>query len=65
MFIHNEFSNINDYLIEGLQALNADTVRADIPTSFSVGDINVWSVSEKKKDIYVVVYSMVQEIRKI
>ena len=63
--IEQRAEKINDYLTEELQALNADTVREDIPTSFSVGDINIWSVFEEKKDIYAVVYSVVQKIRKI
>lgn len=53
---------INDYLTEDLQALNTDTVRADIPTSSSVGDINIWSVSQENEDTYAVVYSLEQKI---
>ena len=50
------------YLTEELQALNTDTVRADIPTSSSVSDIDIWSVSQKDDNTYAVVYSVEQKI---
>ncbi len=50
------------YLTEELQALNIDTVRADIPTSSSVNDIDIWSVSEEVDNAYAVVYAVDQEI---
>ncbi len=53
---------LNDYLTEELQALNADTIRADIPTSSSVQDINIWSVAEEKENTFSVVYSVQQKI---
>lgn len=49
-------------MTEELQALNTDTVRADIPTSSSVGDINIWSISQENEDTYAVVYSVKQKI---
>jgi len=49
------------YLTEELQALNTDTVRADIPTSSSVSDIDIWSVSQED-DSYAVVYTVEQKI---
>lgn len=49
------------YLTEELQALNTDTVRADIPTSSSVSDIDIWSVSQED-DAYAVIYSVEQKI---
>lgn len=49
------------YLPEELQALNTDTVRADIPTSSSVSDIDIWSISQED-DAYAVVYSVEQKI---
>ncbi len=60
--IEQRAEKINDYLTGELQALNADTVRADIPTSSSVGDINIWSVSPENDDTYAVIYSVVQKI---
>ncbi|WP_339253902.1 conjugal transfer protein [Sporosarcina sp. FSL W8-0480] len=60
--IEQRTEKINDYLTEDLQALNTDTVRADIPTSSSVGDINIWSVSQENEDTYAVVYSVEQKI---
>ena len=60
--IEQRTEKINDYLTEELQALNVDTVRNDIPTSSSVGDINIWSVSQDNEDTYAVVYSVEQKI---
>jgi len=53
---------ISDYLTEDLQALNTDMVRDDIPTSSSVSDIDIWSVSQEDNDAYAVVYSVNQKI---
>ncbi len=50
------------YLTEELQALNIDTVRDDIPTSSSVSDIDIWSVSEEDDNAYAVVYAVEQKI---
>src|SRR5690625_2833061 len=60
--IEQRAEKINDYLTEELQALNVDTVRNDISTSSSVGDINIWSVSQENEDTYAVVYSVEQKI---
>lgn len=53
---------IKDYLTEELQVLNADTVRYDIPTSSSVSNIDIWSVSPENDNTYSVVYSVDQKI---
>ncbi|MFD2133435.1 conjugal transfer protein [Pseudogracilibacillus auburnensis] len=53
---------LSHYLTEELQALNTDTVRADIPTSSSVSDINIWSISQDNEDTYAVVYSVEQKV---
>lgn len=50
------------YLTDELQALNNDTVRADIPTSSSVNDIDIWSVSQEGNNTYAVVYTVEQKI---
>ncbi|MBZ9535593.1 conjugal transfer protein [Cytobacillus oceanisediminis] len=60
--IEQRAEKINDYLTKELQALNADTVRADVPTSSSVGDIKIWSVSQENDHTYAVVYSVDQKI---
>lgn len=60
--IEQRAEKINDYLTEELQALNVDTVRNDISTSSSVGDINIWSVSQENENTYAVVYSVEQKI---
>ncbi|WP_269411367.1 conjugal transfer protein [Lentibacillus daqui] len=51
-----------DYLTEELQAINIDMIREDIPTSSSVQNINIWSVSEETENNYSVVYSVQQKI---
>jgi len=53
---------ISQYLTEDLQALNTDTIRDDIPTSSSVSDIDIWSVSPESDNTYAVVYSVEQKI---
>jgi len=60
--IEQRAEKINDYLTEELQALNVDTVRNDISTSSSVGNINIWSVSQGDEDTYAVVFSVEQKI---
>ncbi len=60
--IEQRTEKINGYLTEDLQALNTDTVRDDIPTSSSVGDINIWSISQENEDTYAVVYSVEQKV---
>jgi len=60
--IEQRTEKINDYLTENLQALNTDTIRDDIPTSSSVSNINIWSVSPENDNTYAVVYSVDQKI---
>src|SRR5699024_9722541 len=50
------------YLTEELQALNTEMVREDIPTSSSVQNINIWSVSEETENTFSVIYSVEQKI---
>lgn len=60
--IEERTEKINDYLTEDLQTLSSDTVRDDIPTSSSVSNIDIWSVTPEKDDTYAVVYSVDQKI---
>ncbi|MED4587484.1 MULTISPECIES: conjugal transfer protein [Bacillales] len=60
--IEQRAEKISHYLTEELQALNIDTVRDDIPTSSSVGNIDIWSVSPENDNTYTVVYSVDQKI---
>src|SRR5690625_3594320 len=60
--IEERAEKINDYLTEDLQALNTDTVRDDIPTSSSVSNIDIWSISPESDNTYAVVYSVDQKI---
>lgn len=50
------------YLTEELQSLNTEMVREDIPTSSSVQNINIWSVTEEAENTFSVVYSVQQKI---
>ncbi|HAT4314010.1 TPA: conjugal transfer protein [Clostridium perfringens] len=54
---------INEYLTKELQELNRDTIRNDIPTSSSVKDVQIWSVSEVKENEFEVKYSVEQIIK--
>ncbi|MGO3170120.1 MAG: conjugal transfer protein [Bavariicoccus seileri] len=53
---------LTDYLTGELQTLNTEMVREDIPTSSSVQDINIWSVSEETENNFSVVYTVKQKI---
>lgn len=54
---------INEYLTKELQELNRDTIRNDIPTSSSVKDVQIWSVSQIKENEFEVKYSVEQTIK--
>ena len=60
--IEERAEKINGYMTEDLQALNTDTVRDDIPTSSSVSNIDIWSISPESDNTYAVVYSVDQKI---
>src|SRR5690625_1488729 len=60
--IEQRAEKIKGYLTEELQVLNEDTVRDDIPTSSSVSNIDIWSVSPENDNTYSVVYSVDQNI---
>ncbi|MBY7141727.1 conjugal transfer protein [Virgibacillus sp. NKC19-3] len=53
---------LTDYLTEELQSLNTEMVREDIPTSSSVQNIDIWSVSKETENTFSVVYSVQQKI---
>ena len=53
---------INNYLTKSLQDLNVDTVRADIPTSVAVTDVNIWDIEQAGTDDFIVVYSVEQTV---
>ncbi len=60
--IEQRAEKINDYLTEDLQSLNTGAVRDDIPTSSSVSNIDIWSVSPEKDNTRAVVYSVDQRV---
>lgn len=54
---------INQYITKELQDLNVDTVRIDIPTSSTVKDVQVWSVTQAGNNEFEVVYEIDQTIK--
>lgn len=54
---------INQFLTPGLQELNVDTIRDDIPTSSSVSDFMIWDIEKVGEDSYTVLYSVSQSIK--
>lgn len=53
---------LQDYLTEELQSLNTEMVREDIPTSSSVQNINIWSITEETENTFSIVFSVQQKI---
>ncbi|GAA0316401.1 conjugal transfer protein [Oceanobacillus oncorhynchi subsp. oncorhynchi] len=53
---------LTGYLTEELQSLNTDMVRDDIPTSSTVQNINIWSLTEETENTFSVVYFVQQKI---
>ncbi len=60
--IEQRTENLKYYLTDGLQALNADTVRSDIPVSSKVQDVQVWSVEQAGDSAYSVIFTVSQDI---
>lgn len=60
--IEQRIENLKYYLTDELQALNADTVRSDVPVSSTVQDVQIWSVEQTEDKVYEVVYSVSQKV---
>ena len=60
--IEQRTENLKYYLTDELQALNADTVRSDVPVSSKVEDVQIWSVEEIRDKVYKIVYSVSQNV---
>ena len=60
--IERRTENLKYYLTDELQALNADTVRSDVPVSSKVEDVQIWSVEEVGDKVYKIVYSVSQNV---
>ena len=60
--IEQRTENLTYYLTDELQALNADTVRSDVPVSSKVEDVQIWSVEEIGDKVYKIVYSVSQNV---
>ena len=60
--IEQRTENLKYYLTDELQALNADTVRSDVPVSSAVQDVQIWSVEQTGDKVYKIVYSVSQMI---
>lgn len=53
---------LSEYMTDDLQALNADMLTEDTPTSADVTDVSIWSVEEETENTYAVIYSVRQKI---
>jgi hypothetical protein len=60
--IEKRASAIGDYLTDDLKALDAETIRSDIPTSSTVNEVQVWNVKQKSEQNYDVVYLVKQQL---
>ena len=54
--------NLKYYLTDELQALNADTVRSDVPVSSKADDVQIWSVEKSEENVYKVVFTVSQNV---
>ena len=54
---------IKEYMTKELQDLNVDTVRIDIPTSSTLKEVQVWSVTQAESNEFEVVYEVAQTIK--
>lgn len=60
--IEQRTENLKYYLTNELQALNADTVRSNVPVASMVQDVQIWSVEQTGNKVYKVVYSVSQKV---
>lgn len=60
--IEQRTESLKYYLTDELQALNADTVRSDVPVSASVQDVQIWSVEQTGDNVHKIVYSVSQKV---
>lgn len=60
--IEQRTENLTYYLTDELQALNADTVRSDVPVSSKVDDVQIWSVEKSEENVYKVVFTVSQNV---
>lgn len=60
--IEQRTENLKYYLTDELQALNADTVRSDVPVSSKVEDVQIWSVEKSEENVYKTVFTVSQNV---
>ena len=60
--IEQRTENLKYYLTDELQALNADTVRSDVPVSSVVQDVQIWAVEQIGDNVYKITYSVSQNV---
>ena len=60
--IEQRTENLRYYMTDELQALNADTVRSDVPMASSVQNVQIWSVEQTGDKVYKIVYSVSQKV---
>lgn len=53
---------VSRYLTKGLQDLNVDVVRQDIPTSSTVTDVKIWNIEQVGTNNFTVLYSVDQTV---
>ena len=61
--IEKRTASINKYLTKELQDLNVDTIRADIPTSSTVSDVQIWKVVQAGENEFTATYEVDQQIK--
>ena len=60
--IEKRTKDLQRFLTGDLQTLNADTVRADVPVSSQVTNVQIWEVAQKEEHTYSVTYTVDQKI---
>lgn len=60
--IEQRTENLKYYLTDELQALNADTVRSDVPVSSKVENVQIWSVEKSEENVYKTVFTVSQNV---
>ena len=60
--IEQRTENLKYYLTDELLALNADTVRSDVPVSSKVEDVQIWNAEKSEENVYKIVYSVSQNV---
>lgn len=60
--LDNRSKQLENYLTEDLQQLNAEMIRSDIPTASVVRDVQIWQVAAIDDETYDVLFSVTQQL---